>query len=106
MTSCEKIILIFVILYFVKIFEKYKKNVLDIYSPQSHRALKVANRLFTANKGIPEVSAIEWKLTVIEAPIINAAAFPSGDLIVFTGLLDFVENISKSERLFDNYTLA
>jgi Zn-dependent protease with chaperone function len=48
--------------------------------------------LFAANKGIPEVSAINWKLTVIEADIINAAAFPSGDLVVFTGLLDFVEN--------------
>jgi len=73
--------LIKISIFFWKIFEQYKKNVLDIYSPHSHRALKVANRLFTANKEIPEVSAINWKLTVIEAPIINAAAFPSGDLI-------------------------
>ena len=38
------------------------------------------------------MAAINWKLTVIDAGISNAAAFPSGDLIVFTGLLDFVKN--------------
>ena len=36
----------------------------------------MANKLFSANKEIPEVSAINWKLTVINAKIINAAAFP------------------------------
>lgn len=75
-----------------KIFLTYEKNIHNLYSPYTNRALRVANRLFAANKGIPEVSAINWKLTVIEADIINAAAFPSGDLVVFTGLLDFVEN--------------
>lgn len=63
-----------------------------MYSPYTNRALKVANRLFVANKELPEVSVINWKLTVIDADICNAAAFPSGDLIVWTGLLDFVEN--------------
>jgi hypothetical protein len=36
----------------------------------------VANRLFNSNKDLPEVSAITWKLTVIDADIVNAAAFP------------------------------
>lgn len=63
-----------------------------MFSPYTNRALKVANRLFVSNKELPEVSVINWKLTVIDADICNAAAFPSGDLIVWTGLLDFVEN--------------
>ena len=79
-------------LFGLKVFIVYEKKILDIYSPYTNRALKVANRLFTSNKDIPEVANIKWKLTVIDADIVNAAAFPSGDLVVFTGLLDFVEN--------------
>jgi len=71
----------------------YKKKILDLYSPYTNRAVKVANRLFVANKQIPEVAAIDWKLTVIDNPdLANAVAFPSGDLILFTGLLDFVQS--------------
>lgn len=46
-------------------------------SPYTHRAMRIANRLFLANKKIPEVDAIEWKLTVIDNPKnANAFAFP------------------------------
>lgn len=95
-----------------KIYEKFGKHILDMYSPYTNRALKVSNRLFQANKDMEEVSSIKWRLTVIDADVINAAAFPvnsiksinsfqklfilvvlkSGELVVFTGLLDFVEN--------------
>lgn len=76
-----------------QVFITYKKKILDLYSPYTNRAVKVANRLFVANKKIPEVSAIVWKLTVIDNPnLANAVAFPGGDLILFTGLLDFVHN--------------
>lgn len=47
-----------------------------MYSPYTNRALRVANRLFGANKEIPEVSAINWRLTVIDADVVNAVAFP------------------------------
>jgi len=47
-----------------------------MYSPYTNRALKVSNRLFQANKDMEEVSSIKWRLTVIDADIINAAAFP------------------------------
>ena len=62
----------------------------------------MANRLFVANKALPEVSAINWKLTVINADICNAAALPSGDLIVFTGLLDFTENDDELAIILGN----
>lgn len=76
-----------------QIYHDYKNKILNEYSPYSNRSLKVANRLFVANKQIPEVAAIVWNLTVIDNPnLSNAIAFPSGDLIVFTGLLDFVKN--------------
>ena len=79
--------------FFSKVFEPYKDHILDLNSPYTHRAMRVANRLFLANKNIPEVEAIKWKLTVIENPKnANALAFPGGDLIIFTGLLEFVKN--------------
>ncbi|CAF0946183.1 unnamed protein product [Brachionus calyciflorus] len=75
-----------------QLFTIYEENVMDFYTPQVNRAMRVANRLFAANKEIPEVHKINWKLTVIDEKIINAVAFPSGDLVVFSGLLEFVEN--------------
>lgn len=76
-----------------ELFVTNKNRILNEYSPHSNRAMKVANRLFVANKQIPEVTAIIWNLTVIDNPnLANAVAFPSGDLVIFTGLLDFVKN--------------
>ena len=43
-----------------------------MYSPYTNRALKVANRLFNSNRDLAEVAAIDWKLTVIDADIVNA----------------------------------
>ena len=57
-------------------FEQYKKQILGIQSPYAHRTLNVANRLFNANKGLPEVASVNWKLTVIDAKVANAMAFP------------------------------
>lgn len=54
----------------------YESDILDPYSPHVNRAMRVANRLFSANREIPEVDNINWKLTVIDANIINAVAFP------------------------------
>jgi len=38
---------------------------LGINHPYSQKALKVANKIFHANKDMPEVAAINWKITVI-----------------------------------------
>ena len=57
-------------------FEQYKKEILSASNPYTHRTLKVANRIFDANKTIPEVSAINWKLTVIKSDVQNALALP------------------------------
>lgn len=59
-----------------QLFTIYEKDILDPYSPYVNRAMRVANRLFSANKEIPEVESINWKLTVIDANLINAVAFP------------------------------
>ena len=52
----------------------------------------MANRLFNSNKDLPEVSAINWKLTVIEGDVVNAAAFPvKFDLFILNQLhIDFM----------------
>lgn len=74
------------------LFEIYKDKIKSMDSTGTKRALTVASRLFSANKEIPQVSAINWKLTVIDADVVNAVAFPNGDVVVFSGLLNFVQN--------------
>jgi hypothetical protein len=54
-----------------------------LYSPYANRALRVANRIFEANKDLKEVYAVKWKLTVIDADIINAVAFPVSVLLLY-----------------------
>ena len=54
----------------------YKYKLLRPDSPDVNRALAVYQRLFFANKHIPGVSAIKWKLTVIDAELVNAFALP------------------------------
>jgi hypothetical protein len=70
-----------------KIFITYEDKILDLYSPYTNRAIQVANRLFTANKNLPEVSAITWKLTVIDNPsLANAVAFPVTVFFIYFSL--------------------
>ena len=57
-------------------FAMFKKKILDSQSPFTKQTMKVAERLFKANSQIPEVFDINWKLTVIDADIENAVAFP------------------------------
>ena len=85
-------------------FEQYKKNILGLNSPYTHRALKVSDRLFLGSKEIPEVAAINWRLTVIDANVSNAMAFPVFLAIFFSSILlvldrDFNYLIQKEWRL-------
>lgn len=74
-----------------EIEEFEKKNILESFKdkilPSDHKytthALRIANRLFTANKNLPEVKDIKWKLTVIQSDLVNACAFPVGHQIFF-----------------------
>ena len=72
-SQCPSKVIIF---YRFKLFEKYKKQILDAKSPYLHKALRVANRLFLANKDLHDVSDINWTLTVIEDDLVNAVALP------------------------------
>ncbi|RNA04108.1 metalloendopeptidase mitochondrial, partial [Brachionus plicatilis] len=74
------------------ILESCKDKVLAPDHKYTKHALRIANRLFAANMHLKEVKDIKWKLTVIESDIVNACAFPNGDVFVFTGLMDFVKN--------------
>lgn len=67
--------------------ENNKGKILDPNSQASKKALRVANRLFVANKNLPGVSDIDWRLTVVDDKTVNAVAFPNGSIIVYTGLI-------------------
>ena len=59
-----------------RIFKTFKDKILPPDHVLTRKTLQVGNRLFKANKEIPEVSNINWKLTVIDSNIVNACAFP------------------------------
>lgn len=59
-----------------QLYQIYEKNIVNVNSPYSLRALRVANRLFAANKEIAEIANVDWKLIVIDADVVNAVAFP------------------------------
>jgi hypothetical protein len=61
----------------------HDSNIVNMYSPYTLRAMRVANRLFAANKEIQEIASIEWKLTLIDADNINAVAFPVKGIFEF-----------------------
>jgi hypothetical protein len=49
--------------------------------PASKRALNVANKLFDANKQIPEIAQMNWTLTMVDDPdVVNACAMPVRNL--------------------------
>lgn len=65
-----------ILIEYFKVLERFHDQIVDLNSPYTHRALRVANRLFQSNKDIPEVGSINWTLTVIKGDLVNAVAFP------------------------------
>ncbi|XP_061860093.1 metalloendopeptidase OMA1, mitochondrial isoform X1 [Colius striatus] len=56
---------------------------------------RVVGHLSESNKDIPQVSALEWVIHVVDEPAINAFVLPNGQVFVFTGLLNAVSDIHQ-----------
>ncbi|ROT74161.1 putative metalloendopeptidase OMA1 [Penaeus vannamei] len=60
--------------------------------PMVTRVSRVGNRLLQANNNIPQLYTKLWTVTVIDDPTKNCLVLPSGDIIMFRGMMDFFEN--------------
>ena len=54
----------------------------------------VTDQVITSNSDLcDQVSGVNWKVSVVAAPTVaNAMSFPTGDIIVFTGMLNVCDN--------------
>lgn len=64
--------------------------------PENHPMVsvvkRVGNRLLQANKNIPQLYTKYWTVTLIDDPTVNCYVLPSGDIVMFRGMMDLLEN--------------
>eukprot|EP00088_Acartia_fossae_P044543 TRINITY_DN4733_c1_g1_i11.p1 TRINITY_DN4733_c1_g1~~TRINITY_DN4733_c1_g1_i11.p1 ORF type:complete len:368 (-),score=66.44 TRINITY_DN4733_c1_g1_i11:388-1491(-) len=63
--------------------------------PVYTKIAKVANGILHANSDLRQIYDKTWTLTVIDAPVMNAFVLPSGNIFVFTGLLENCSNMDQ-----------
>lgn len=73
-------------------YELFKKQLLPTSHPVYNRVVRVANQLLHGNKDIDEIHNMSWSVSVIDSPIQNAFVLPSGQIFVFTGMLQLCTN--------------
>ncbi|XP_042887339.1 metalloendopeptidase OMA1, mitochondrial-like [Penaeus japonicus] len=60
--------------------------------PMVKRVSSVGNRLLQANNSIPQLYTKVWTVTVIDDPTVNCFVLPSGDIIMFRGMMELFDN--------------
>ncbi|KAJ8666849.1 hypothetical protein QAD02_008511 [Eretmocerus hayati] len=77
-------------------FETHLKDFESILLPKTHptysRLLRVTAKLINANRDLPSFKDKRWTLTVVDSPKKNAYVLPGGNIFVFLGVLQMVEN--------------
>lgn len=68
--------------------------VLESSHPAYKTIREVTERLLTANQ-YKEVQEINWKLYVVGNDVPNAMTYPTGEIVVFTGLLNQLKNLDE-----------
>jgi len=56
------------------------------------RVVKVSNRILQGNKDIRQIYDKIWTVTVVDEPVQNAFVLPTGNIFVFTGMLNLCKN--------------
>ncbi|XP_061209336.1 metalloendopeptidase OMA1, mitochondrial isoform X1 [Neopsephotus bourkii] len=75
--------------------EEFRSKMLPETDPRYQVVKRVVGHLSESNKDIPQVSALEWVIHVVEEPGVNAFVLPNGQVFVFTGLLNAVSDIHQ-----------
>ncbi|KAG0725457.1 Metalloendopeptidase OMA1, mitochondrial [Chionoecetes opilio] len=72
--------------------EQYAHLMVPEHHPMLERVQRVGNRLLQANNTLPELYTKVWTVSVIDDPTMNCFVLPSGDIVMFTGMMDALEN--------------
>lgn len=66
--------------------------VLPEWHPYTKQVTRVCNTLVQANSDIPLLSNTPWMVRVVDNDTINCVVFVSGEIIIYRGMMDFMEN--------------
>ncbi|XP_010160910.1 metalloendopeptidase OMA1, mitochondrial [Antrostomus carolinensis] len=75
--------------------EEFKSKMLPETDARYQVVERVVGHLSESNKDIPQVSALQWVIHVVDEPGVNAFVLPNGQVFVFTGLLNAVSDIHQ-----------
>ncbi|XP_009991876.1 PREDICTED: metalloendopeptidase OMA1, mitochondrial [Chaetura pelagica] len=75
--------------------EQFKSSMLPETDALHQLVETVVGHISESNKDIPQVSALQWVIHVVDEPDVNAFVLPNGQVFVFTGLLDTVSDIHQ-----------
>ena len=77
---------------FANLLETFSADIVTDRHPVYGRVTTVANRLLRGNRDLRQIYDKEWTVTVIDQATKNAFVLPSGNIFVFTGMLDVCSN--------------
>lgn len=72
--------------------ERFSGSVLTAQHPHYNRIVRVAHRLLKSNQDLKEIAGKKWAVTVINENDRNAFVLPTGQIFVFTGMLEVCTN--------------
>ncbi|XP_012640578.2 metalloendopeptidase OMA1, mitochondrial [Microcebus murinus] len=75
--------------------EEFKNDMLTEKDARYLTVKEVVYHLIECNKDIPGISEINWIIHVVDSPDINAFVLPNGQVFIFTGLLNSVNDIHQ-----------
>uniref|UniRef100_A0A8C8ZDI4 Metalloendopeptidase OMA1, mitochondrial n=1 Tax=Prolemur simus TaxID=1328070 RepID=A0A8C8ZDI4_PROSS len=75
--------------------EEFKNDMLSEKDARYLTVKEVVYHLIECNKDIPGISEINWIIHVVDSPDINAFVLPNGQVFIFTGLLNSVNDIHQ-----------
>ena len=70
---------------------KYKEDIIPISNPMYSKLTKILRKLANANRDVFQKT--QWTISVVNAPsLTNAMVLPNGNVFVFSGIFNVVEN--------------
>uniref|UniRef100_A0A131XWL2 Metalloendopeptidase OMA1, mitochondrial n=1 Tax=Ixodes ricinus TaxID=34613 RepID=A0A131XWL2_IXORI len=73
-------------------YELFKNHLVPSGHPMYARVVRVANQLLRGNEDIDTIHRLSWSVSVIDSPMQNAFVLPSGQIFVFSGMLQLCSN--------------
>ena len=77
---------------FENLMQEFGDDIVLNDMPEYARVARVSNRLLIGNKDIRQIYDKSWTITVVNQPVQNAFVLPSGNIFIFSGMLDLCEN--------------